>query len=166
MYEGIKTILLFIGFHACASSTTSHPLQSIVKARVSMSFKRGDDVEIISKEEGFEGSQYEAVVISKVSENDYIVQYNTLMKDDLSGPLRAFISGDDIRPAPEDMTPENGFKVKQRVDVYYNDGWWAGEIIKKKGNKYQVCFEHSKEKGLFSPSQIRVHQEWVNGDWV
>lgn len=135
--------------------------------QISMDFKRGDDVEIISKEDGFEGSFYEAIIISKLSDNDYIVQYNTLMKDDLSGPLRAFIPGDDIRPAPEEIPPEYGFQIKQRVDVYYHDGWWTGEIIKKVGSKYRVLFEHPVDhQGDYSPRQMRVHRDWVNGEWV
>ncbi|KAK1375729.1 Duf724 domain-containing protein 6 [Heracleum sosnowskyi] len=131
-----------------------------------MAFKRGDDVEITSKEDGFEGSFYEAILIAKVSDNDYIVQYNTLMKDDLSGPLRAFMSGDEIRPAPEEMTAENGFQIKQRVDVFYHDGWWTGKVIKTVGSKYRVRFEHSEDQGDYSSSQMRVHRDWVNGQWV
>ncbi|KAL8113439.1 hypothetical protein AgCh_020667 [Apium graveolens] len=130
-------------------------------------FKRGDDVEIISQEKGFEGSFYEAVIISKVSDNDYIVQYTTLVKeDDSSAPLRAFIPGDEIRPVPEDSTPENGFQVKQMVDVYYNDGWWTGKITGKVGNKYRVRFEHPKDRGVYSPTHIRIHRDWINGEWV
>lgn len=123
-------------------------------------------MEIISNEDGFQGSFYEAIVISKVSDNDYIVQYNTLMKEDFSGPLRAFISGDDIRPVPEETTPENGFQIKQIVDVYHNEGWWTGEIIGKVGKKYRVRFDHPKDRGVYSPSQIRVHGDWINGEWV
>ncbi|KAL1829441.1 hypothetical protein ACET3Z_007853 [Daucus carota] len=133
-----------------------------------MDFKRGDVVEIMGTEEGFEGSYFEAILISKVSNNDYIVQYNTLMNDDKSGPARAFVSGKDIQPVPEEIMAEKGFSLNDRVDVYYREGWWVGKITEKLENEYRVWFEHTGDEGVYSPThtQMRLHRDWINGKWV
>ncbi|XP_076931066.1 protein AGENET DOMAIN (AGD)-CONTAINING P1-like [Bidens hawaiensis] len=130
-----------------------------------MGFQRGDGVEIVKKGDGFKGSYYPANIISRISSNDYIVQYRTLVESDHSGPLREILSTDEIRPQPREFLVTD-FRLSEVVDAYDNDGWWVGKIIKKMESEYLVHFEKLGEKTVFPLSLLRLHQEWKDGVWV
>ncbi|XP_071739156.1 protein AGENET DOMAIN (AGD)-CONTAINING P1-like [Rutidosis leptorrhynchoides] len=129
-----------------------------------MKFARGNLVEISSKEKGLKGSYYPAVIITYLSNNEYIVQYRTLLAEDGLSPLREVIPADEIRPAPDEI-PVTGFSVGDLVDAYDRDGWWVGKINRIKGSNYYVYFKRTDEKIAYSLSSLRVHQRWVNGSW-
>ncbi|XP_076949174.1 protein AGENET DOMAIN (AGD)-CONTAINING P1-like [Bidens hawaiensis] len=132
-----------------------------------MSFHRGDQVEVLNKEDGFKGSYFPANIISTISNKDYIVQYRTLIENDGSGPLREIVSVDKIRPKPREIVASE-FSLSEAVDAYTNDGWWVGKVIKVLGSEYLVHFETSGEKIAYPVSMLRVHQEWnpKDGVWV
>ncbi|KAL8486910.1 hypothetical protein ACS0TY_023556 [Phlomoides rotata] len=48
-------------------------------------------------EEGFVGSYYEAMVVAHLPKNVYVVQYTTLVTDDLSTPLKEAASDAEVR---------------------------------------------------------------------
>ncbi|XP_019158831.1 PREDICTED: DUF724 domain-containing protein 2-like [Ipomoea nil] len=106
-----------------------------------MIFRRGHKVEVASLKHGFRGSYFEATVVMELTAvREYIVQYETLVKNDLSGPLREVVSAAEVRPVPLDvrMIRDYGggeFRRGDKVDAYDNDGWWAGEIIGKVGTR-------------------------------
>ncbi|PWA67619.1 Agenet-like domain-containing protein [Artemisia annua] len=128
-------------------------------------FQRGDRVEILSDEEGFEGSYYPATIITWLVDEDYIIRYKTLVNEGGFGHVREVVSADQIRPIPPNVVVE-GFSVGDEVDAYDNDGWWFGKIIGKNESKYLVYFEASEEENAYPLSSLRVHQEWVDGGWV
>ncbi|CAK9183941.1 unnamed protein product [Ilex paraguariensis] len=130
-----------------------------------MVFRRGDQVEVASQEEGFKGSYYTATVISELLNKKYILQFKTLLKDDLSGPLREIVAADDVRPAPP-VIPVTGFGLYDKVDAFDNDGWWVGKITGKIGNKFFVYFETSGDEIAYQLENLRVHQDYLNGKWV
>ncbi|KAF3685588.1 hypothetical protein T459_20317 [Capsicum annuum] len=130
-----------------------------------MGFKRGDVIEVASKDEGFVGSYYEAIVVCQPLKKDYIVQYKTLMRDDHSGPLTEFVTLDELRPVPPEI-PVSRFDVHDRVDAYSNDGWWVGKITGKIGATYFVYFELSGDECGYGISDLRVHQDWADGKWI
>ncbi|XP_030452074.1 protein AGENET DOMAIN (AGD)-CONTAINING P1 [Syzygium oleosum] len=134
-----------------------------------MRFLPGQEVEIASKEEGFIGSYYKATIVTYIQNEFYLVQYRELLKEDESGPLREVIRGEDIRPTPPAKllpTASAGFAMLDRVDALYNDGWWTGRITGREGSTYVVHFENSGERLAFSDSDLRMHLEWVNGNWI
>ncbi|KVI08697.1 DUF724 domain-containing protein 3-like [Cynara cardunculus var. scolymus] len=137
---------------ASASSTT-------------MAFERGDRVEILSEEEGFVGSYFTANIITWLMDEEYIVQYRTLLKDDGSGPLREVVSADQIQPLPPEI-PATGFSLADVVDAYDKDGWWVGTISGKKGSNYFVYFESTEEENAYPLRLLRIHQDWVDGAWL
>ncbi|XP_027109766.1 protein AGENET DOMAIN (AGD)-CONTAINING P1 [Coffea arabica] len=130
-------------------------------------FIKGAEVEISSDEDGFRGSWFAGTVIRKLKNDKILVEYKTLMQDDLRKiPLREEIDVVQLRPpAPRETHRE--FKVSEEVDVYFNDGWWEGVItgVSKTG-KFAVFFRSSRELSKFHPSKLRLHREWVNGTWV
>ncbi|XP_016447090.1 protein AGENET DOMAIN (AGD)-CONTAINING P1-like [Nicotiana tabacum] len=128
-----------------------------------MGFCRGDVVEVASKEDGFVGSYYEAIVVCQPLKKDYIVQYKTLLKDDLSGPLTEFVTVSELRPVPPEI-PVSGFSLNDEVDAFDNDGWWVGKITGKIGANYIVYFETSEDECAYTISDLRVHQDWIDGE--
>ncbi|MCD7455571.1 hypothetical protein HAX54_028692 [Datura stramonium] len=120
-----------------------------------MGFRRGDLVEVASKEDGFLGSYYEAIVVCQPLKKDFIVQYKTLWKDDLSGPLTEFVTLPELRPVPPEI-PVSEFNFNDKVDAFDNDGWWVGKITGKIGTKYFVFFESSEDECIMV--QIVMYQ--------
>nr|XP_043607996.1 protein AGENET DOMAIN (AGD)-CONTAINING P1-like [Erigeron canadensis] len=131
-------------------------------------FEKGTCVEVRSHEEGYHGSWYTAKVVGPVDEEDKLmVQYDTLTTDDQTKPLveMAFILN--IRPLPPIINRIDRFKLHEEVDVWYNDGWWSGLICKViPGLSYLVYFWTTTEELVFEHSNIRPHQELLDGKWV
>ncbi|XP_057793342.1 protein AGENET DOMAIN (AGD)-CONTAINING P1-like [Salvia miltiorrhiza] len=127
-------------------------------------FRRGDLVEVASVQEGFVGSYYEATVVTDLSKHGYFVQYRTLLKDDLSGPLREVASAAEVRPRPPPV-PATEYQLHDVVDAFDNDGWWWGRITGRSGDGYTVFFETTGDEIFYHRSRLRTHQEWSNGTW-
>ncbi|KAF6137612.1 hypothetical protein GIB67_014533 [Kingdonia uniflora] len=66
-------------------------------------------------------------------------------------------------PKEEDPT----FGIHEEVDVFWNDGWWKGEIVEVfKDDMFVVYFSNSNESTEFDRRDLRVHLEWINGRWL
>ncbi|CAJ1978804.1 unnamed protein product [Sphenostylis stenocarpa] len=137
--------------------------------RKKVNFRHGDKVEVCSNEEGFFGSYYLATVVSRLDNGLYVVRYDTLLEEDGSQPLTETLFPKELRPKPPrlDSSSSSSFKLYQRVDAFDNDGWWVGEITGKADkHHYYVYFSTTHEEIAYPSSAIRVHQEWLNGEWV
>lgn len=141
-------------------------MRTIHSLPTKMRFRRGDRVEVASDEEGFVGSYYEATVVTDIVRGDYIVQYRTLVKDDLSGPLREVALAAEVRPRPP-VIKRTAFRLHDVVDAFDNDGWWVGMITgKSEEDKYFVFFDTTGDEIAYPVDRLRVHQDWVHGKWV
>ncbi|KAL0375847.1 UNVERIFIED_CONTAM: protein AGENET DOMAIN (AGD)-CONTAINING P1, partial [Sesamum calycinum] len=130
-------------------------------------FSPGEVVEVSSDEEGFEGAWFTATVVKKLKADKYLVEYQTLRNDDDTNFLREEVDTFHIRPCPPDVGLLDRFEVLEEVDALYNDGWWRGVISKVlKNDRYSVYFRNTQEELKFKHSDLRVHQDWVNGKWV
>ncbi|XP_076943298.1 protein AGENET DOMAIN (AGD)-CONTAINING P1-like [Bidens hawaiensis] len=124
-----------------------------------MKFKRGDLIEIVDMGHGFLGSFYDGNIISRVGKKTYIVVFRTLLEADHSRLLREFVKADKIRPKPADVVV-SGFYMGQKVNVFANDGWWDGSIIRKIGEtEYLVHFDSTNQDIIYPFTNIRVHQD-------
>ncbi|GAU37993.1 hypothetical protein TSUD_205330 [Trifolium subterraneum] len=136
-----------------------------------VSYKVGDKIEVCSKEEGFMGSYYEATIASCLENGKYEVLYKTILEDDESGPLKETLFLKDIRPIPPRVRKSRRFQLNQRVDVFYNDGWWLGIITSEKiliRNRYYIrVYFSTLGRIMYCPcTRIRVHQELIYGEWI
>ncbi|XP_076934029.1 protein AGENET DOMAIN (AGD)-CONTAINING P1-like [Bidens hawaiensis] len=132
-----------------------------------MKYKRGDQVEVVDLGPGFLGSNYSGNIISTF-DDEYIVQFRTLLEDDSYGPLREFVKAEKIRLVPESVDVSS-LNLGETVDVYANDGWWMGRVISKTGEfEYLVHFDRTNQDIMYLFPFIRVHQEWdaANDVWV
>lgn len=129
-------------------------------------FCKGTLVEVSSDEEGFEGAWFAATVVEPKGKNKFLVEYMNLRTDDDSEFLREEIDILHIRPYPPEHACDQ-FNLLQEVDALYNDGWWVGVISKVLSNsRYVVYFRNSNEELELPHSEIRLHQDWINGKWV
>ncbi|KAI4333852.1 hypothetical protein L6164_018610 [Bauhinia variegata] len=130
-----------------------------------INFYRDDIVEVCSKEQGFEGSYYEARVISHLDNGLYVVEYKNLLENDESGPLVETVYPKELRPHPPKISAR-GYALNEKVDAFDNDGWWVGKITGRTGLNYHVYFEYCDQEIAYPVSQLRVHQEFIHGKWV
>lgn len=131
-------------------------------------FKPGAAVEISSDDDGFRGAWYAGTVIRPAKpKNKFLIQYKTLTTDDDDEkPLQETLDLVQLRPQPPRDRPRS-FEFSQEVDAYHNEGWWEGVITKvMKNERYSVFFRATREQIDFEGKDLRVHREWVNGDWV
>jgi len=119
-------------------------------------------VEIICTDEGFKGSYYLDTMAAKINPDKYIIQYDTLLREDELAPLREMVSPAALWPMPSEI-PVEKLTVGDNVDVYANDGWWVREVIKKP--TYIMFFESNGEEGKYKSCDLRVYQEWIDGQW-
>jgi hypothetical protein len=129
-------------------------------------FKEGALVEVCSDEDGFKGAWFCATIVELKGRSKFVVEYDSLLDDD-SKLLREEISLLHIRPRPPITADVAEFKFLDEVDAFYNDGWWVGLVAKVLGDsKYIVYFRNSNEELEFQHSQLRLHQDWMDGKWV
>ncbi|XP_074339650.1 protein AGENET DOMAIN (AGD)-CONTAINING P1 isoform X2 [Apium graveolens] len=130
-------------------------------------FPTGMLVEVKSGEEGFTGAWYTAKVLGLVGNDMFLIEYQKLKSEDKSRPLKENVNGSCIRPCPPDIQHTDCFKQLEQVDALINEGWWEGQISKVLSEVlYIVYFASTEEEMLFERSQLRSHQEWVDGKWV
>lgn len=124
-------------------------------------------VEVKSDGEGFTGAWYTAKVIGSVGNDMFLIEYQKLKTEDESGLLRENVNASCIRPCPPELQHTDCFTQLEEVDAMINEGWWVGHISKVLSEAlYIVYFESTEEEMLFERSQLRPHQEWVDGKWV
>lgn len=102
-----------------------------------------------------------------VGKDKFLVEYQNLRTDDDKHFLREEIDTLHIRPTPPENLMVGRFNLLEEVDSFYNDGWWVGVISRVlSGSKYIVYFRGTNEELEFHHSELRLHQEWIDGKWV
>ncbi|XP_058000854.1 protein AGENET DOMAIN (AGD)-CONTAINING P1 isoform X3 [Hevea brasiliensis] len=130
-------------------------------------FRMGTRVEVKSDEEGYNGAWYGAFVVGTIGNDKFMVQYQNLVTDDETAPLREVVNTEHVRPCPPSVPSDVQFKLFEKVDAWFNEGWWEGEVSEVLyGFKYKVYFSSSNETLEFNHSGLRHHQEWNNGKWI
>ncbi|KAA8536720.1 hypothetical protein F0562_029198 [Nyssa sinensis] len=137
------------------------------KEMVEETFKEGTLIEVSSDEDGFQGAWFAATIIKQISKEKFLIVYQNLRNDDDTEFLREEADVMHIRPYPPDTPVVDHFNLLQEVDALYNDGWWVGVISKVlSGSRYIVYFKDTKEEMEFKGTDLRLHQDWIDGKWV
>ncbi|KAF8394707.1 hypothetical protein HHK36_020924 [Tetracentron sinense] len=137
------------------------------KGKLTAKFSEGAVVEVSSDEEGFQGAWFTATIISTIGNDKFLVEYHSLKTDDETKPLREEADALHIRPSPPETPMVDSFSRLEEVDALYNDGWWVGVIAKVLSNsRYIVYFRNTKEELELGHSELRLHQDWIDGKWV
>ncbi|KAJ4828629.1 hypothetical protein Tsubulata_040500 [Turnera subulata] len=130
-------------------------------------FEHGTEVEVTSDEEGFRGAWFTATIVGPAGQDSLMVQYLKLVTDDGSAPLREIAKMQHVRPNPPCLNLDCAFKQFDKVDAWFNEGWWEGVVLEVlDGSKYVVYFSYSCESMVIEHSELRPHQDWVDGKWI
>ncbi|KAL6193602.1 hypothetical protein ACLB2K_034686 [Fragaria x ananassa] len=93
-------------------------------------FENGTRVEVSSDEEGYKGAWYTATIVDYIGKDKFLVEYVSLVTEDRTQLLREEALASYIRPCPPPLPPVVQYKLLQKVDAWYNEGWWEGSITK------------------------------------
>ncbi|PIA60943.1 hypothetical protein AQUCO_00300455v1 [Aquilegia coerulea] len=135
-------------------------------------FNVGKIVEVT--DEAFKGSWYLAKVIKnfvKKGKKKILLEYE-MLKADENGvkPFIDFVDVHLVRPQPPfQQKPSNLFQVNQVVDAFLGQGWWKGKVTRViEESRYVVAMESLvlEEKMEFGHGELRLHHDWINGQWV
>ncbi|KAJ4832872.1 hypothetical protein Tsubulata_043544 [Turnera subulata] len=129
-------------------------------------FPRGMRVEVTSDEEGFKGAWFVANIAEAVGNDRYLVQYENIRTEDDTDFEKEEFPTSHIRPCPPELNVVDRFKMLEEVDAWYNDAWWVGTVVKVLSSKYTVYFMDTGEELQFVHSDLRPHQDWINGNWI
>lgn len=140
-------------------------------------WSKGSRVEVTSKEVGFKGAWFDAVIVdpplyhkSKFKKKRLArIEYTNLLCDDGQTPLREYSDSIYIRPLPPgEAEGEEGAPLEEKlvVDTFDRDGWWTGVIAKVTAEgKYLVAFEDPPHVLQFDRDRLRLHWEFQDGKW-
>ncbi|XP_006349167.1 uncharacterized protein [Solanum tuberosum] len=129
---------------------------------------KGSTVEVTSDEEGFKGVWFDGTILNYGSnKKKVLVEYRSILADEIgSKPLRELVNVSFVRPVPPLEIVES-FELHDVVDASYKDGWWTGVITKVLDDfRYQVTFSNPPDVLEFGVSELRLHKQWVKGNWV
>ncbi|KAG6644933.1 hypothetical protein CIPAW_08G086900 [Carya illinoinensis] len=96
------------------------------------------------------------------------VEYQTLLTEDGSEPLKEYVDLAFIRPSPpqQEVAAQN-FEHGDVVSAYFKEGWWTGVVVRVLGDSsYRVFFENPPDVIEFGRKDLRVHLEWLGEKWV
>ncbi|KAF5182140.1 hypothetical protein FRX31_028269 [Thalictrum thalictroides] len=135
-------------------------------------FNVGETVEVT--DEAFKGSWYLAKVTGsfvKKGKKKILIEYEMLKADE--NGLKSFQDFVDVRLVRPHQQPQEKpidvFQVNQVVDAFLGKGWWKGVVTKVlEDSRYVVEMESLvlEEKMEFGFDELRVHHDWINGQWI
>lgn len=129
-------------------------------------YKIGSQVEVAHIIKSPFTAWYTAVVLKIIDEKIYLVEHESL-KTKNGTSLREIVAFQYIRPPPSPMLEFRTFNMLDKVEAFYNGGWWPGVVSKVNvGSKYKLKFMHCEEVLEFSHSELRLLYDWVDGRWV
>ncbi|CAB4271134.1 unnamed protein product [Prunus armeniaca] len=125
-------------------------------------FSPGTAVEVNLYKEHLFCAWFPAIYLGELGANYFLLQYKSSNNCD----VKVVVGGKQIRPQPPKLA-ERDFNLMEKVDAFFDMGWWVGEIIKVlSGKKYMVCFKLTEEVKQYSQSELRRHMYWTDGRWV
>ncbi|XP_042061477.1 DUF724 domain-containing protein 3-like isoform X2 [Salvia splendens] len=139
-------------------------------------FPIGSVVEVKTDEEDFRGVYFSATVLSppnfpnkKKSRKLYVEYHDLLAHEDGLDRLREYVDASSLRPAPPlQQPPLKGYDLDDVVDAFYKDGWWTGVVtgVVARDERYVVTFPNPPDELEFGLGELRLHSDWVNGNWL
>ncbi|KAM0027983.1 putative Agenet-like domain-containing protein [Helianthus debilis subsp. tardiflorus] len=101
---------------------------------------------------------FPATIVEDLGNNQFLVEYKDLQ--------RVNIDHLHIRPSIPEVT-FTSFGLLEKVDAFYDYGWWSGVVTKKLADgRYVVYFKHTKKVKEFSYLDLRPHLEWKDDKWL
>lgn len=140
-------------------------VQPEIQRTAGLMFTVGKRVEVSFEGENLRDAWFPATVVDKLGNNCFAVEYQQPGIGDEATPHKVTVDYLHIRPSPPHLRDKN-FVLLEKVDAYYDCGWWSGVITKVLAdNSYIVFFKRTKKEREFVCSRVRPHMEWTGGKW-
>ncbi|XP_064940258.1 uncharacterized protein LOC135593872 isoform X1 [Musa acuminata AAA Group] len=141
----------------------------------------GCHVEVLSQDSGIRGCWFQCVIIRR-HQDKVKVRYLDVQDPDESGNLQEWVllsrvAAPDklgirlcgrpiVRPNPAQRVKKCSFNVGASVDAWWHDGWWEGIVIRRESEgQIHVYFPGEKRTNVFSESDLRQSQDWIDNKW-
>ncbi|KAK3034645.1 hypothetical protein RJ639_033600 [Escallonia herrerae] len=125
-------------------------------------FSAGKKVEVF-----FDGEEpcnvwFPATVLEDLGNGSFLVNRSPGAGD---GTSKVIVDSLHIRPSPP-LLKNKTFDLLEKVDAFYDFGWWSGVITKELADsRYVVFFKHTNKEKELNYAEIRPHMEWKDGKW-
>ncbi|KAM7497179.1 hypothetical protein LguiA_021593 [Lonicera macranthoides] len=127
-------------------------------------FTTGKKVEVCLEKEDYRDVWFLALVLDSGNES-FLVEYHSPGNTNKEGLVVVTVDHCHIRPTPPHLKDKK-FGLLEKVDAFYDFGWWSGVITKElRDGRYIVFFKHSNKERKHSHSELRPHMEWKGGKW-
>ncbi|XP_041993888.1 DUF724 domain-containing protein 3-like isoform X7 [Salvia splendens] len=127
-------------------------------------FDVGRKVEVSFDREDFQDAWFPATIREDLGNQTFLVECNSVNPDS-HGSTKATVDSLHIRPCPP-LLKDNNFILLEKVDAFFDFGWWNGIITKELGrSRYLVFFKQMKCEKEFNQSELRPHMDWKDGKW-
>lgn len=128
-------------------------------------FTVGQNVEVCFDKESFRDCWFPATILENSDNNTCQVEYLQLGSNDMAVTHKVTVDCLRIRPSPPHLRVKK-FVLLEKVDAFYDFGWWSGVITKELAdNRYNVFFKNTKKERAFLYPRLRRHMEWKDGKW-
>ena len=122
-------------------------------------------VEVCFEGENLGDVWFPATVVENLGNNSFVVEYQQPGTGDEATLQKITVDYLHIRPSPPHLRDKN-FVLLEKVDAYYDFGWWSGVITKVVADDmYNVLLKNTKKEREFDCSRVRPHMEWKGGQW-
>nr|XP_043635456.1 DUF724 domain-containing protein 6-like isoform X2 [Erigeron canadensis] len=126
----------------------------------------GTKVEVSFEEHVFRGVWFPATIVEDLGNNLFVVEYRCIGINDQAEIRKVTVDHLHIRPFAPQFRSTN-FGLLEKVDAFYDFGWWSGVITKKLAdNRYVVYFKHTNKVKELSHLELRPHVEWKEDKWL
>ncbi|KAL4572186.1 hypothetical protein LXL04_018955 [Taraxacum kok-saghyz] len=140
-------------------------VQPEIQRTAGLMFTVGKKVEVCFEGENLGDVWFPATVVENLGNNSFVVEYQQPGIGDEATLQKVTVDYLHIRPSPPHLREKN-FVLLEKVDAYYDFGWWSGAITKVVAdNMYNVLLKNTKKEREFDCSRVRPHMEWKGGQW-
>lgn len=123
-------------------------------------FTVGKAVEVSFERYDHRDVWFPATVVEVFGNDSFLVEYQKSNVRD-----KVTVGSFQIRPCPRHLKNTN-FCLLEKVDAFYDFGWWSGVITKMLADsRYVVFFKQFNLEKEVSGLELRRHMDWKNGTW-
>ncbi|KAK2974263.1 hypothetical protein RJ640_016749 [Escallonia rubra] len=125
-------------------------------------FSAGTAIEVSFDGQHSRDTWHLATVLRETGKNTFLVEYQSLGTGD---ETETTVESHHIRPCPPRLEDKE-FVLLEKVDAFYDFGWWSGNIAKiLEDRRYVVLIKHTKLEKELSHAEIRPRMDWIDGKW-
>ncbi|XP_073302788.1 DUF724 domain-containing protein 3-like isoform X10 [Primulina huaijiensis] len=128
-------------------------------------FEVGRKVEVSFDVEDFLCAWFPSTIDTVLTNGTYLVEYHSSNISNEDQFLKATVDYLHVRPCPP-FLKDKSYVLLEKVDCFFNFGWWNGVITKVLEDcRYVVFFKQKNEEKEFHQSELRPHMDWKESKW-